>query len=689
MDRTYRDIIDAFNPPLPGSYTPTRLAPGTFTGEVPGYLGLLTREAAKSQVLTFNLPPWDGISTDPAAPDVLTISIRPLIDLNSFASISEEHAYFQNTTFRVPFNISVTDPSAPVVVRLAETMVPNGIWLLRADLEITDSGAANWTVPQLLIVDETAPYERTSDWPPAPDAPAGLTVPLDRAYFQSQPNQTVNFPIPYDQTAGRSPGDTVQVFFGSNQRPIATLPIDPSVPGSIPLSLANILAEQNSNYDLSYRIVDASGNRSEQSYKLTLTDVGQAPVPADFLPPEVLLAVPGDGLIHRRDVVDNNGAIVRVPSYTNVDRTVDQIIVTLTSVNGSIPLTLPVGTAAFPMPFEFTQANMTTLYGAGPGRVPVTASYVVLRGANTYPATPLSVPFDLDLSVAGPNPNPNPPGPDGINDDLFEVIVEAIRPGNTFGPPNHLQVADVNRDARARIPLWTAAVVPDLQLPFTITLVYGTRVYTQNVTAIPPGREVTFTIPFADIRTLGGPTQDAYYTVSRAGNPNPQRSTTTLVTVDSAFLQMDAPTFPDIVPHPITGFRNANCDALRPIDTGNLRLNITGSAYLSPSVPVRVTFTGFQNNTNTPPSVMTFIRDFSVPSDNAGVIGFTVDLGTALELYNPINTSRAFLSAASATVTVSTQFQGQTVTSLPATVRIRGYRPGNVGPIYCSGGLIP
>lgn len=686
MDRTYRDIIDSFQPGLPGSYTPTRLAPGTFTGEVPGYTGLLTRQAAKSQLLTFNLPRWDAFSIDPTNPDILTIGIRPLVDLNSFATLDDENAYFQNAAYT--FTVQVVNPTDPVVVSLPESLVPNGVWLLRAAVFVGDSQVTNYTVPQLLIVDETAPYERTGDRPPAPTTPPGMTVPLDRAYFQSQPNQTVNFPIPYDQTAGRSPGDTVRVYFGSNQQPIATLPIDPTVLGSIPLSLASILAETRGNYDLSYRIVDASGNPSEESYRLTLTDVGVAPIPADFQPPVVLLAVPGDGLIHRRDVADNNGAIVQVPIYTNVERPGDEITVTLTSVNGSIPLTLPVGATAFPIAFNFTQANMTTLYGPGPGRVPVTATYTVRRGANTYPAAPLSVAFDLDLSVAGPNPNPNPPGPLGINNDLLPVIVEAIRPNNTFGPLNHLEALDVNRDARARIPLWTAAVTPDLQLPFTITLVYGTRVYTQDVLVIPPGREVTFTIPFADIRTLGGPTQEAYYTVSRAGNPNPQRSNPTTVIVDSAILIMDPPTFPDIVTA-ANGFRNATCDTLRPINSGNLRLNITGSAYLSPAVPITVTFTGFQNNTAAPPSVVTIVRTFSVPSDNAGVIGFTVDLGTAADLYNPIITSRAFLSLASASVTVSTQFQGQTVTSLPATVRIRGYRPGNGVSFYCNGGVIP
>lgn len=692
MDRTNRDIINAFVPNLPASYSPTRMNAGTFVGEVPGYTGLLTRNAAKGQLTDLNIPVWFPASANPAEPDVVTIQIQPYRDLSSFADVAAEDLYF--ATGGVQYSVTTVNPADPFVVPIPEALRPPGVWLVRYTVVSRDTGNDNTSVPQLLIVDGTAPYDRSGDRPPAPTLPAGAPNPIDQAYFQGQPNQTVNFPISYALADGKASDDLVEVYFGDSDTPIVIAGstrnlIDPATPTTIPLPLSAVLAAQASgNFDLRYRLFDVAGNPSQESYRLRLPGLSQAPVPAGFQPALVDLAVPGDGLIHLNDVATNTGIIVRVPAFTNAQPT-DQIIVTLTSVNGSIPLSLPVGTSVFPIPFQFGTANATTLYGAGPGDVAVTATYTVNRGGNTFPAVPLSTPFNLNLAVAGPNPNPIPPGPNGINVDLLPVVVEAIRPGGVFGPPNLLEAVDVNRDARARIPLWTAAVLPDAQLPFTITLNYGGRVYTQDVTAMPPGREVIFTIPFADILALGGPTQQAFYTVSRLGNPNPQRSVDTTVTVNSAILQMDAPVVR--APNTTTPITLVNCNSLLPINTGALRVFIPPSPYLSLNEPVNVTYVGAQgNNTGAPPTLPPIVQSFPVPNATALRLGFEVSLGSPAVLYNPVNANTGLLNSGSASVTVSTLYQGQPVSSLPYVVRVRGFRPGTApAAYYCDGARIP
>lgn len=683
MDRTNRDIIDGFIPKVPANYTVMRLEPGTIVGQVPGFSGLLNRSTAKSQFVTYNIPLWDLASTDPLTPDRITIQIRPYKDIPVFpaghasAGLPDpdaEDLYFSS----VPgFTVQVSSPPDPYPVSIPEEYVQNGAWLIRYRVYSPDTDTTNSSVAHLLIVDETAPYDRRGDRPPAPTLPLNLPGPLDRAYFQSQ--GTVNFPFEYLLEDGLSPGDWLEVYFGDSDTPIQfpsgpRILIDPAQPTVCPVPYSAVLAETRGNYSVRYRVIDATGNPSQESYRLTLGNLGADPVPTDFLPAIVLLAV-DDGLIDIRDVADNNGLIVRIPPYTNPVRPTDSITLTLTSVNGSIPLTLPVGATGFP-DFQFTPANMTTLYGPGPGSVPVTATYTVTRGTNTYPTPPLSTPFILNLDHVGPI----------LVTDLLPVVVEAVRPNGVFGPPNHLELVDVNRDARFRIPLWTTNNRPETILPFTISVVYGGRVYQQDVTSINAAREVIIPLPFADIVTLGGPTQPVFYTITRPGNPNSATTPPHDVIVDSAIRRLGTPNVLGTI-----GINNsAGCNSLSPVNTGSLRVFIPGSDYLSTSEPVVVTYVGYQNDTTTGTGLTPVVRSFNLPNDAARRVGFTVDLGTALELFNPIHSNRANALTGSALVTISTQFLGQTISSTAQAIRVRGRIPGPAGTsYYCSGATIP
>lgn len=688
MELTNREIIDNFVPKLPTDYAPALFDIAALEDEVPGYTGLLSRTGSKKQLTNYNIPLWIGASTDPLEPDIIIVEIAPYIDLTGLDLLAE-NAYFTANSSR--FQHSLSNMPDPVPLPIPQAYRAPGLYLIRYLVIAGDSKNPNSSVAQLLVVDQTSPYDGPRVKPPAPQPPAGMTGPLDRAFIASQPNQTVNLPIPYSALDGLSPDDTVEMFFGSSDRPYVFTPapgtdtkyrLDPAVPPSIPLPLRVVEAEKRGNYTVRYVISDVAGNPSEISYSLDLEDLVEAPAPSDFLTPQVELAVPGDGLINIKDVTDANGVRVLIPAYLNVVRPTDQLVVTLSSSFGSIPITVPVGNTPFPIPVTFTSANMDTLYGlraAGKSRVPVTASYLVSRGTSTYPVAPLSTPFDLDLSVVGPAPTP----PGDINTNLPPVVVQAIRAGGTFGPPDHLEAADVNLPARALVPLWTAAVLPQDSLPFTVTLNYGGRLYPQTVTAIPAAGAIEFQIPFADIRTLGGPTQPAFYTLTSLASANPQTSPTTTITVDSVILQMSAPRV-------LNNTGTLNCDSLRPINSGNLVVHITGSEYLTAGQLVSVTFAGYQNNTSSGAAVVTEVRAFSVPDDVAARNGFEVTFpASSTLLFDPINANRSLLTNGSATVTTSTQYLGSTVSSLPATYRVRGFRPATRSANYCAGGAVP
>lgn len=690
MERTNRDIVDSFTPKLPTDYATPRFQLGVFEDEVPGYPGLLTRSGSKGQTTNLNIPLWDGASTDPAEEDILTLYIARFRDLSGLDEAAED-GYFDISS--IQFQLRLSNQPNPVPVAIPQAYRAPGLYLVRYRVFVKDSGVTNTSVAQLLAVDETSPYDRPRINPPEPLLPLGLTGPLNLAYVQAQPNQTARFPITYSALEGLQEGDYVELFYGSSDKPYAYAPpspdtkylLDPAQPLSLPLPAGVVAGERRGNNTLRYRVFDVCGHPSEMSYSLNLDDLAQAPLPSDFSPATVDWAVPLDGLIDRNDVAVENGTRVRVPRFQNGLPT-DEVIVTLTSPFGSIPLTVPVGTANAPsLQALFTPANMDTLYGplaTGKSRERVVASYVVRRGTATYPTPPLETPFDLDLSIVGPV-GPVTVGPGNLNPNLPAVVVQAIQPGNNFGTINHLTALDASLPARARIPLWTSAVLPTNSLPFTVTLDYGGRLQAQNITTLPASGFVDFTIPFSDIRALGGPTQSASYTISSAASANPSVSGNTLVTVDSVILRLDAPVV-------LNNTGTLNCDSLVRPDVGRLKIRIPGSEYLQAGQVVNVTFRGFQNNTQTGTIVVDETRPFTVPDAAAALGGWVIDFDVAAAvLFNPINANRTLLTQGSATVTTSTQYQGQTVPSLVANYRVRGFRPGTGSSNYCGGGVVP
>ncbi|WP_455827966.1 hypothetical protein [Pseudomonas kilonensis] len=689
MEQTNREILDSFVQKTPADYQVVPLLPGRLVEEVPGYTGLLPAIAVNSNETNIAIPRWDTVSTIPGAPDLVTIQVAPYIDLSTLADEKAEDRYFDvNRPF---YDRLIPNPPDPVLMEIPRTLRGAGVWLIRYKVDNDDTGVHVRSIPQLMVIDQTAPYMRPPTVPPAPQRPAG-PGPFDRTWLASQPGQTGQFPIAYDAVQGLSPDDTVEVYLDDDETPIVfpggitRVPISATTPVTIPLPLSAVLALPNGPYRLRYRLYDVVGNPSYVSRSLSLPELGTAAPPSGFGALTVDFAVPGDNLINIADVESAAGLTVRVPTYLNVQPT-DAITVTLTSANGSsIPVTVPVGTSTFPVPVQFTPNNVDTLYGPLPrtGLTAVTASYVINRGGASFPPVPALVPFDVDLSFAGPGPRPPGTTP---NPNLLQVQTHAVRPGGVLGPLDHLEPQDVNRPAVARVPMWTAAPTPAATVPFTITLFYGTQSYSQLVTVPPVTGFVDFPIPFSVIRALGGPNQVTSYTITSVASPNnPQYSAPQTVLVQNAILLMGAPS---IVGASVRA-NIVSCASLVPTNTGVLRINVPGSEYLEFPGTVNIRYEGFRNDTLTGTPDIDLTKSFPVPTANAAVIGWVQDFGTATEVFNGLYPTRATLGMGSLRVTVSTQYQGSPVSSLPVSNVVRGTRPGT-GAVsyYCETGVVP
>lgn len=715
MDRTNRAIIDSFVERDVDFYIPQAFNPGTLAGEVPGYRGLLTRAASRSQSTIFNIELW----LEPAIGQLIDVQIVPLVNLDTLPPPPEpdkdpeeeeeeddpsvtpappltedqkkaaaENYYFDTNGSR--FRRQVSSLTDPIQVDIPQGFRPPGLYLIRYKVWELGAKSFNISVPQLLIVDETSPYDQPRISPPRPrlplELPAGAT--LDEAFFRTQPNNMAFFPIDYSEAQGYAPGDKLAAYFGSSEEPYAigtdTLQeFDASRGPGIYLPWDVVQAETGGVYTLTYRLYDAGLNPSERSLSLNLNSLAQAPVPTEFRAPLVALAVPGDGLIDRADVVTQRGTTMEILNIPNALAT-DIIDLQLISTSFTPPITLsrptPVGTGRF---ITFDSDAMDTLYGGravGKNRVPIVASYVLRRGTNTYPAVALETPFDLDLSVPGPNPT----GPGPVNTNLPLAIVRPVRPASDTAPitDNHLEARDAGRGAIARIPYWTGAVLPADSLPWTYTLHFAGKHYPRTVTTLSASGYEEILISFNDIKAAGGPSQIAYYTITSAASGNPQDSGPTIVKIDSVIMQMDPPEVLRASGTPAT----LTCDSLSPPSTGRLSVHISGSEYLAANQTVSVRYQGFANGV----SVVDISKNFVVPNDVAARNGWDVVFDeSSVALFNPLTPNRGSTATGSATVTVSTVYQGQTVPSRPTTYRVRGYKGATSRINYCEGLAMP
>ncbi|XKU39948.1 hypothetical protein BG51_19880 [Pseudomonas [fluorescens] ATCC 17400] len=403
MDRKTLETIQRFQTRCATNNTLLSLPAGTYEGQVPGFPGLIDRNTALKETMEFLIPRWDDFSTDPNFPDTVRVWMWPLDDPQP----SEPF-----TTF------TVSSPAAGgVPVNIALARRPPGAHLIRYELFVDNIGNSTQSDSQLLIVDLAPPYYSHVGPIPAPLPPAGLPTPASLAYFQGLPNQAAMFRVPDYVANGRAPGDYLLAYYNNSDTPYlpTAASTDPKwvLPAdlSFPLPLSVVQGSPDGLRSLRYELYDAAGNPARLSSQFVF-DVGLFPAPSNFIAPTIDLAVPGDLLIDRSDVAQLNGAIIRIPAYSNFLRgdEGDMISVILTTSLGTVTLPdVPLGSNPFPLQVHVAFPTLALLYGATEGLLSMTASYAVMRRSVSYPST-LTATTDLDLFVVGPA-NPNEPDP--------------------------------------------------------------------------------------------------------------------------------------------------------------------------------------------------------------------------------------------------------------------------------------
>ena len=679
MDRKTLETIQRFQTRCATNNTLLSLPAGTYEGQVPGFPGLIDRNTALKETMEFLIPRWDDFSTDPNFPDTVRVWMWPLDDPQP----SEPF-----TTF------TVSSPAAGgVPVNIALARRPPGAHLIRYELFVDNIGNSTQSDSQLLIVDLAPPYYSHVGPIPAPLPPAGLPTPASLAYFQGLPNQAAMFRVPDYVANGRAPGDYLLAYYNNSDTPYlpTAASTDPKwvLPAdlSFPLPLSVVQGSPDGLRSLRYELYDAAGNPARLSSQFVF-DVGLFPAPSNFIAPTIDLAVPGDLLIDRSDVAQLNGAIIRIPAYSNFLRgdEGDMISVILTTSLGTVTLPdVPLGSNPFPLQVHVAFPTLALLYGATEGLLSMTASYAVMRRSVSYPST-LTATTDLDLFVVGPA-NPNEPDP--VNPDLNPVVVRGEDATGVEGSPNELLPEHANRPANAYITLWDEPPTPDASA-FTIYLYYeGELVDSLFVANGIANQVVQLQIPWNVISNHNNGTKRVHYTIGAAGSSNRQQAPITQVEVTANIIFLAPPIVRNLVGG---GMGTINCSTFRPVGPppGNIVVFVPPSEHFSLNMIVTVHWRGYRDDAGTIEVPAVAGSKASVPLTQSMVnLGFEIELEDYFTLFQPIQPTKDDRLAGSARIHYSIVLPSGTVNSSDATPRVRGHQVGGATSFFCDGTASP
>lgn len=651
------------------------LPDGRLEGGVPGFPGLISREFNLRENMNFFIPRWPDFSTNPAAPDTVTVWWKN----------------FDDSEWGDPiYSFSVVNPGTEIPVNIAQGRRPAGRYEIMYEVHVAGPDNDTRSVPQIVIVDLTPPYASFPGAPPAPIPPGDLPTPADRDYFEGKPNESAVFTIPDYVAQGRAAGDWAYLYYNGSDQPYVPSPPDPSprwnLPAdlSFPLPLSVVDASPDGLRSLRYELFDAAGNPARLSASYSL-DVGLFPAPENLLAPLVgRTSPPSDELIDREDVGLDGGMIVRIPEYTNFLRNVDgdEFLVTLRTSITTVNLDAQqLGNSRFPAEVHVPYRVLEDLYGATRGLLPLTVSYVVRRRSVDYPAIPTTT-VNLDLFVVGPTPI----GPDPINDDLLPVVVKGVDATGTEGPDDVLERDHANRPAIARVTLWSTAPTPDAS-DFTIRLYYsGELVATQPVTGASAGQVIPLSIPWSFIERHGNGRKTVFYTIAQGASTNRQFSPDTTVTVNANFKELAAPE----VRH-LSAAGSVNCASFRPESPpGNVVVCIPSSEHFELRMVVTLHWQGYSDDAGTIAVPAAVGQVDSIPLTQ-GMInsGFELLLGPYETIYKPIQPHSGARLAGSARVWYTINLPEGPLPSDEAHPLVRGVRIGGTNGQYCDGTDVP
>ncbi|MGY2137481.1 hypothetical protein ACW9I8_12820 [Pseudomonas reactans] len=652
---------------------------------IPGFPGLIYRVQALAENLELRIPRWEDYSNDPGNPDTVHVYIKPADD-------AEYGAPF--ITFQ--FSFDATLPEAFVTTNIVRGRRPPGFWDIKYEVFIVRVPNLSESSPTRLIVDTEAPYASSTDSPPAPILPTGVTLPIDLTDFPPPPNDRLFFSFPDYVANGRAPGDSVRVYYNNSDTPYPPDPpsteVDwPAMDLRFPLPRSVVAAGPDGFNSLRYELLDAARNVSRLSSTLSF-DVALMPGPRNLRAPLINRASPGDGLFDRVDASIDFGMIVRIPAYDDFQRGNDgdyfdltlSTIVDTETIRGT-----PLGSTSFPVPIAVPFHTLVRLYGASTGDLPMTVMYVIKRRSVTYPPAPSTL-INLNLRVLGPEPT-DPP--DLVNTDLNPVVIKGVDAGGAEGNDNELLPIHANRPVNAHITLWDEAPTPDAE-DFLIRLYYeGELASSRTITGGVADQLVTppLEIPWALIAKHGNapPLKQAYYTIGTATSTNRQESVFTRVDVQANVQALAQPEVRNLeMGGGLPGI--INCTTVRPLNTdGNITVYIPPSSLFEQFMVVRVDWKGYSDNTGTTevPAAAGFTN--SLPLTPAMIaLGFEVNLGpfsTIMKLIQP-NQGTRLMGAARINYTI--QLSSGPLTSSDALHLSRAIKAG-ASPTYCDNTPVP
>ena len=263
-----------------------------------------------------------------------------------------------------------------------------------------------------------------------------------------------------------------------------------------------------------YYLMDRAGNESNESDDKTF-GVFVAPLPGTLTAPVVRLAE--DGLIDVADTIF--GVEIEVPFFENAQAG-DRIIAHWGTKDLPSETISDPSAEGFPVYIQVRRSDIEEV-----GSSTFDVSYTLHRGASyTKDSPPLSV--EVDISVVGPV-DPKPETPE--NEDLLAATVQ----GKVSLTDNEIQIDDRGQGGTASVPFYDQAAIGDI-----VTVYWGDD---QTVAApaktleqgdIDGGGPFVLDIDAAVIDpTPNNPAHKVFYKLTKASNPNANRSMTTLVDV--------------------------------------------------------------------------------------------------------------------------------------------------------------
>ncbi len=684
------------------------LPDGVLQGEVDPvlYPGLIYVSEAVSATLNFNVGPWEDMSTDPAAPDIVYAY------LSNSPNIFIETADLPKGSFATA-QVVATAPGQTFPINIPLGLRPEGIYWVRYAVMNASTFNTSTSIAQPLVIDRTAPYTGYRGAIPAPVRPADMPATAGKDYFDSH-GGIATFTIPDYVGYGKAPGDWILAYVNGSRVPLQLTPPDPANPLdppekwvlpadlSFPLSwavLEPLLPPGGGPFSLYVEMFDAAGNPSRPSATSLPVTISNLPDATNLLPPTIDRAVPGDNLIDRNDTALDNGMVVRIPPYTNFVRgnNGDAYLLTITAngISRNVgPVSLGNGTFPFPIPVSLTE--LLGVYDVSQGIIPLQVSYVVQRGTSTFPVPPAPAPTSttgLDLFFpAGPDLDPDDL-PGLINRNLLAPHAFGRNADGTFGPiPDQLTRLHANQNAEARVTLWSLPPLPGVR-DFIITLYYAGRpVGTQTVSGGVPGQVVTIDILWPTIQAEGNGTKTLAYTVSAVGSTNILWSPPTNVDVQSNFKFLAAPNFLRRAGVTATSQGAVNCDSFLPrTPPGMITVHVPPSAFFVAGDRITVTVQGCSDNAGNVPVPNAIASQQTLPFDAIAFRnGVDVDFPNFLDVMKLIQPNTSFRSVGSLRVSYSANLVPEGITrSDESVVAARAVRVGTGGYYYCDGTLNP